>query len=30
MDLDDCATKELEAGNDKLIWMLVIILTGGT
>jgi nitric oxide reductase large subunit len=25
----DCATKERAEGNDKLIWMLVILLTHG-
>jgi hypothetical protein len=25
--LIDCATKEPSAGNDKLIWILVIVLT---
>jgi len=26
--LVDCATKEPDQGNDKLIWILVIVLTG--
>ena len=26
--LVDCASKEPEQGNDKLIWILVIVLTG--